>query len=165
MGALPALRVRRIKPRVGIRHRKIDLGDDHPIGTRSGELVDLRSARHKKLGFVSAALYRCVERLDPFAARVGPERILGEHQIAPSRQGLANGIKGLSTHENGMPERRGLEMLKVFGQAPGKRILTPDRARLGTRDNQGDARLSHTATGALIRGCAWYPRNSKSSNV
>ena len=143
-----------------------DSGHQHTIGHRQGIAVDLRAADHEDLAASEAAA-----RVDGVgqpvrdrASRVMPGRISGQYDGVASGQRAADRGEGASPHDQRVPEGGVAEVPQIFRQMPGQRVVAPDHAAVGAGHEQGyraarEGRFSprcgaHTATGALMCGCA-----------
>ena len=125
----------------------VDVGDEEGVGEGQCLVVNFGAADDED-GRVAGSFECGVEAGKTFDA--GDGGTAGEDDVAAAGEGFADGVVGLTSHDEGVAHGDSFEMLEVFTQMPGKTALVTDGA---VGSDGGDDDDVHTATLNLIFGC------------
>lgn len=104
------------------------------IGLRQAQLVELRAAdQHQLFGILFTGpgvgtgdcLFQGGEHLGTFQAQV---RLATDDDVEAPRQGPAERVPGLATHDDRLAQGQCLEVLEVRRQVPGQLVVAADDA-------------------------------------
>jgi hypothetical protein len=110
--------------------------DDDVVENREEKFVDFRSPDYENLLVDERVFIELLGVVDGLNTIVMPGWIMSEDKILSVREGLANGLEGLTSHHDGVTDGLFFEELQIIGKVPGKHSGISDHP-LGSHGDDG----------------------------
>ncbi len=110
---------------------RLDVGDEQGVHVGQKCQVNFRTADDECLAGLGDDLAEIFWGVDHLRTGMTPTAIAGKHDVLTLRQGSADGVEGLSAHDDGVAAGGFFEKREVIGQVPGQGAIAADDAVRG----------------------------------